>query len=105
MAKINGKYEVPTLYSVSGSAHFFNKTDNGICVHRNFDNNTVDVYVQKIKHSWLGKVGVASFTYNLETRQYEPIYHTASPKTQKNVEQNNKISSQDIKDNKEELPF
>jgi len=105
MAKINGKYEVPTLYSVSGSAHFFNKTDNGICVHRNFDNNTVDVYVQKIKHSWLGKVGVASFTYNLDTRQYEPIYHTASPKTPKNVEQNNKISSQDIKDNKEELPF
>jgi twinkle protein len=30
--KDTGKYEVPTLYSISGSAHFFNKTYNGICV-------------------------------------------------------------------------
>lgn len=74
MPKTNGKYEVPTLYHISGSAHFFNKTDNGICVNRDYNNKVVDVFIQKVRFSWLGMIGVASFTYNLDTRQYEPIY-------------------------------
>lgn len=69
------KYEVPTLYSISGSAHFFNKTHNGLSVYRDFETNIVDVYVQKVKHSWLGKIGFASFSYDTETRQYK----TTSP--------------------------
>lgn len=73
MPKINGKYEVPTMYHISGSAHFFNKTDNGICVNRNYDNNTVDVYIQKVRFSWLGKVGFVSFLYNLDRRIYEAL--------------------------------
>jgi twinkle protein len=28
----DGKYEVPNLYSISGSANFFNKTHNGITI-------------------------------------------------------------------------
>jgi len=71
--KSNGKYEVPTLYSISGSAHFFNKTYNGICVYRDFETNIVDVYVQKVKWSWLGKVGFCSFDFNTLTRQYIPL--------------------------------
>lgn len=67
------KYEVPTLYSISGSAHFFNKTHNGICIYRDFETNQVDVYVQKVKWSWLGKIGFCSFNFNTYTRQYEPI--------------------------------
>jgi twinkle protein len=66
----NGKYEVPTLYNISGSAHFFNKTDNGVTVWRDFENNTVDVHVQKVRYSWLGKVGFCSFSYDIQTRQY-----------------------------------
>lgn len=68
----NGKYEVPTMYSISGSAHFFNKTDNGVAVYRNFDTGIVDVYVQKVRYSWLGEVGMTSFGYDTETRQYTP---------------------------------
>ena len=30
--KQTGKYEVPTLYHIAGSAHFYNKTDNGFTV-------------------------------------------------------------------------
>lgn len=67
------KYDVPTLYSISGSAHFFNKTHNGITVYRNFDTNITDVYVQKVKQSWLGKIGFCSFNFNTETREYIPI--------------------------------
>ena len=73
LKKENGRYEVPTLYSISGSAHFFNKTDNGMTVYRNFDTNVVEIYVQKVKNYWSGKLGVVTFDYNLETRQYIPI--------------------------------
>jgi twinkle protein len=71
--KQTGKYEIPTLYSISGSANFFNKTHNGICVYRDFETNIVDVYVQKVKWSWLGKIGYASFSFNTDTRQYIPL--------------------------------
>jgi len=70
--KDTGEYEVPTLYNISGSAHFFNKTDNGICIYRSFSTNTVTCYVQKVRYSWLGKVGYTSFTYNVLNRQYGP---------------------------------
>lgn len=69
----SGKYEVPTLYHISGSAHFFNKTDNGITVYRDFEKNIVDIYIQKVRYSWLGKIGFCSFHYNTETRQYESL--------------------------------
>lgn len=73
LKKENGRYEVPTLYSISGSAHFFNKTDNGITVYRNFDNNTVDIHIQKVRYSWLGKIGLVTFNYDTDLRQYSPI--------------------------------
>jgi len=73
LPKEGNKYAVPTLYNISGSAHFFNKTDNGITVYRDFENKTVDVHVQKVRYSWLGEVGVCSFTYNIDTRQYHAI--------------------------------
>lgn len=67
------KYEVPTLYSISGSAHFFNRTHNGMSIYRDFETNQVDVYVQKVKWSWLGKIGFCSYNFNTFTREYEPI--------------------------------
>lgn len=68
-----GKYNVVTLYDISGSAHFFNKTHNGISVYRDFETGIVDVYIQKVKHSWLGKVGFCTFTFDTFTRQYTQV--------------------------------
>lgn len=68
-----GKLEIPNLYSISGSAHFFNRTHNGISVYRDFATNTVDIYVQKVKWSWLGKIGFCSFNYDTLTRSYNRI--------------------------------
>lgn len=73
LKKDGDKYEVPTLYSISGSAHFFNKTDNGLTIYRDFGTNLVTIYIQKIRYSWLGKIGYVSFNYNTETRQYELV--------------------------------
>ena len=55
MNKTEGKIEVPSLYDISGSANFYNKTDYGITVHRKTDSenvmiNEVNVYYQKIKY-------------------------------------------------------
>lgn len=71
--KKTGKYEIPTMYSISGSAHFFNRTHNGISVWRDFETNIVDVYVQKVKWSWLGKLGFASYRFDTLTRTYNPV--------------------------------
>lgn len=67
------KYEIPTLYSISGSAHFFNRTHNGISIYRDFETGVVDVYVQKVKWSWLGKIGFTSYQFNTYTREYVPL--------------------------------
>lgn len=71
--KATGKYEVPTMYSISGSAHFNNKTDNGITVYRDFDSGLVTIYIQKVRYSWLGKIGYVEYNYNTLTRQYELV--------------------------------
>ena len=65
-----GQYPVATMYDIAGSAHFFNKTDNGISVHRDFAKQVTTVHVQKVRFSWLGQIGSASFSFNTFTRQY-----------------------------------
>ena len=71
MSKVNNKYEIPNMYSISGSANFFNKTDNGLCVNR--DGEIVTVYIQKVKNEWNGKLGACDFGFDLNKRQYLPI--------------------------------
>jgi len=106
MPKVAGKYEVPTLYNISGSAHFFNKTDNGITVYRDYELKTVDVHIQKVRYSWLGTVGYVSFTYDLERRQYRPVGEmkdlTVPDNPMTGIKPNYAISSQERKDT---LPF
>jgi len=68
--KQTGKYEVPNLYSISGSAHFFNKTDNGFTVYRDFETNEITIYVQKVRFFFVGKIGYACFHYDLESGRY-----------------------------------
>jgi predicted transposase YbfD/YdcC len=69
----NGEYAIPELYDIQGSSHWRNKADNGICVHRDFENNTTQIIVQKIKFRYAGKPGTATFKYNLKDGSYEEI--------------------------------
>jgi twinkle protein len=75
MSKVEGKIDVPSLYDISGSANFYNKTDYGITVHRKTtsDNvmiNEVNVYFQKIKYKHLGKQGIISLNYDYQTGRF-----------------------------------
>jgi len=73
--KKTGLYEVPNLYSISGSANFFNKTYNGFTVYRNYDTGIVDIHVQKVKFFFMGEIGMSSFVYDKEgaTGRYAEI--------------------------------
>lgn len=59
-----GEYEVPDLYSISGSANFYNKPDWGITVHRNYKTGLTELYVNKVKWDHLGKRGHCALKYN-----------------------------------------
>ena len=75
----DGQQVVPTLYDISGSANFYNKADFGIVVHRDRDNDTVEVRVQKVKFRHLGETGTAVFKYNLNNGRYVPFVNGIEP--------------------------
>lgn len=66
------KLEVPTLYDIAGSAHFYNKCDNGIIVYRNPD-DIVSVYVQKVRFFMNGKRGFTDFIFDPHTQRYKEV--------------------------------
>jgi len=68
--KQTGQYEVPNLYSISGSANFFNKTHNGICVYRNFTTGRSEIYIQKVKFKHWGKPGSVELEWDWKTGRY-----------------------------------
>lgn len=75
----DGRIDPPTLYDISGSAHFFNKTDFGIVVHRDKSNNSVEIRIEKVKFRHLGQPGVAYMKYNLNNGRYTPYYAEQEP--------------------------
>ncbi|KAF8687316.1 hypothetical protein HU200_042999 [Digitaria exilis] len=66
----------PNMYDISGSAHFINKCDNGIVIHRNRDQNAgpldvVQVCVRKVRNKVIGQIGDAFLTYNRVTGKFK----------------------------------
>lgn len=64
----NGKFPEPSLYDISGSAHWRNKADNGIILHRSDDelkdgSAAVKAKVCKIKNRFYGSFGEHFFEF------------------------------------------
>ena len=62
----DGKYPVPTLYDISGSANWRNKADNGVIIWRDlesFDSTEVQVHIQKIRFRQDGCRGAVKLYY------------------------------------------
>lgn len=76
-----GIYPVPDGYTVSGSAHFYNKADNIIAVHRDLTNPmaATEVHVQKIRSRWLGKRGTAYLQWRSECGRFKEFAGAYSP--------------------------
>ena len=60
------KYPPPTPYDVNGSAHWYNKPDNCLCVWRDVgeDSNRIEVHIQKVRNRSVGRPGMIELTYN-----------------------------------------
>lgn len=69
----DGKYPIPELYDIQGSSHWRNKSDNGICIHRDYENNLTSVYIQKIKFRYCGKPGEVLFKYDSINGKYSEV--------------------------------
>lgn len=69
-----GEYPVPDLYDISDSAHWSNKADVGIVVHRDFKTDETAIRVAKVRfQDVIGKPGEIKVRYNWKTASYEPI--------------------------------
>jgi twinkle protein len=67
----DGKRGVPTPYDISGSAHWYNKADNIITVHRpSLDSQDVEIHVQKVRFKRIGHQGLATIKYDKVTGRY-----------------------------------
>jgi twinkle protein len=69
----DGTRPVPTPYDLAGSAHFYNKSDNILTVHRDQtdpDSQRVEIHVQKVKRKWIGRVGLAELLWFRDTGRY-----------------------------------
>eukprot|EP01026_Neomeris_dumetosa_P022246 TRINITY_DN19214_c1_g1_i1.p1 TRINITY_DN19214_c1_g1~~TRINITY_DN19214_c1_g1_i1.p1 ORF type:complete len:542 (-),score=80.40 TRINITY_DN19214_c1_g1_i1:256-1881(-) len=91
--------EAPHLYEISGSAHFINKMDVGIVVHRCFqkkdktksnngngssntfedimesDDRSVEIKVLKVRNKYAGKQGKYLLRFNRANGRYEDHYY------------------------------
>lgn len=66
----------PTLRSISGSAHYYNKADYGLVIHRTDEDHTT-VFVDKVRFSEVGKKGKVEFSYDVDARAYYPVLSDA----------------------------
>lgn len=68
------KFDVPSLYSMSGSADFVNMVDNGFVVQRSqgADNDITEIHINKVRSKYEGSTGICYLRYNTETGRFAP---------------------------------
>jgi twinkle protein len=70
----NWRGDSPGLYDISGSAHFVNKCDNGLVVHRNRTEPSrsleVTVKLEKVRNKVAGRIGEAILIYDRANGRY-----------------------------------
>lgn len=67
-----GTGEYKRAHNVNGSAVFYNKTDFGLVVERDYEAGATQVPIEKVKFKHLGQKGKALFMYNTVNGRYVP---------------------------------
>lgn len=72
----DGTYPVPTPYDVSGAAHWRNKADYAITVHRpDLKQDISEVHIQKVRFKEMGRLGMVRFKWDrVSGRYFEDSY-------------------------------
>lgn len=74
MLKIkDGTFEVPSLYDISDSSHYYNKCDHGIIIHRDFVARTTTVNVAKSRFHEAGEPGRITMRLDPVNSRYVPL--------------------------------
>lgn len=70
----------PSMYDISGSAHFINKADNGIVIHRPYtgahaeaegkNTRQTQILVRKVRNKLAGRIGDVALSYDTATGRY-----------------------------------
>lgn len=76
---LSGATPRPEMYDINGSADFYNKADFGIVIERDDALGVVRVHVDKVKFKFLGKPGVAHFSYDRVCGRYYPCQEDTNP--------------------------
>lgn len=70
----DGKVLPPTMYDISGAAHWHNMADVGLAVHRYFDDQQTAIFTRKIREQPLyGDIGERRFRFNVVNRIFEEV--------------------------------
>lgn len=70
----DGTIPIPTLYEISDGAMWRNKAEYGLVIHRpDLSRNQIEVYSQKVKYKWMGKVGMKKLDYNYENGRFKGL--------------------------------
>jgi twinkle protein len=70
----DGNPKPPSLYDLAGSAHFANKADYGLIVHRdNMTGTQIEARVVKVRMGLPGKPGRVALEWDAKTNQYRPV--------------------------------
>lgn len=69
----DGNYKMPTLYDIAGSAHWYNKCDLGVIVHRESKDDTI-IKVQKSRyHEVIGAPGEVRMQFSRDERRFVEV--------------------------------
>lgn len=77
LQKINGKYGMPSLYDIAGSANFYNKCDVGVIVHREEKDITIIKFSKVKYHGLIGRPGEISVAFNGQTQRFSEVERLA----------------------------
>ena len=70
----DGLFEVKSLYDVSGSSHWNNKTDLGVIVTRDFERGQTKVRIAKVREVGVGgNIGETTLRFNMKTMCYDSL--------------------------------
>jgi twinkle protein len=70
---LTGEHKIPTLYDISDSSHWYNKSDIGVIVHRNKDGDTIIRVAKSRYHDEIGRPGDQMAVFHSGQRRYEIV--------------------------------
>ena len=107
---LDGKYDPPTAFELSGGAAWYSKAETILCIHRpSIESSAVEIHIQKAKPKHIGKKGIVPLFFDWQKSRYYELNENqtakyAHPKIEpmKTIQPNTEFAKQGGQDN---LPF